>query len=128
MADRFQTGVCDHPGRLDEGRCPTYPGAAIQEIEIDEGLTLEITNGLGSRKVESQPNIFLLSGDSGVVVIDLCVNSSGKVTMAEFNTDKSTIFRSSLTSLALRKAREFVFMASLNPEQCGSMVYRFEGE
>ncbi|MHA2504647.1 MAG: hypothetical protein ACXAE3_17470, partial [Candidatus Kariarchaeaceae archaeon] len=107
---------------------PPVDLTSVQVIEIDEGLSLEMTNGLGDRKVEFQPNIFLLSADSGLVVIDLCVNSSGKVTSAEFNTERSTIFRSSLTSLALRKAREFVFMASLNLEQCGTMIYRFEGE
>lgn len=99
---------------------------ATQDIIIDEKLTLTIFNGLGDRAVEDQPNIFMLSDQDGIVVIDICVNRTGRVTEASFNRNESTILRSSMTSLALRKAKEFLFEASGRAEQCGSMIYRIK--
>lgn len=94
-----------------------------QEIKIDDKLNLVITNGLGVRLVESRPNIFLISSENGHVAIDICVDGEGKVVEAEFNRDRSTIYTSSMTSLAMRKAREFVFIASLKTSQCGTMIF-----
>lgn len=96
---------------------------ASQDIEIDDKLSLQITNGLGERKLEMTPNIFMLSTEDGIVVVDICVNSEGQVINSSFNRDMSTIYRSSLTSLAIRKSREFLFLPSMRQEQCGSIIY-----
>lgn len=99
---------------------------ASQEIVIDQKLNITIENGLGARKLDSKPSIFMLSDQDGRVVIDVCVGSDGKVTEASFNREESTIYRSSLTSLALRKAKEFVFERSSSIEDCGSMIYNIK--
>ena len=96
---------------------------ASKEIEIDDKLTVSLTNGIGHRDVSYRPSIFMLSDQDGTVVIDLCINSNGTVTDAVFNRDDSTIFRSSLTSLALRKAKAFQFSESSGREDCGVMVF-----
>lgn len=96
---------------------------AKQEINIDESLDIVITNGLGERKVEDQPDIFMISSDSGKITVDICVNNEGKVTEAKINRAESTLDSSSLRSLAMRKARGFMFMPSLSAEQCGTMVF-----
>ena len=97
---------------------------AVQEMRIDDELSILITNGLGNRKIEDKPEIFILSTEDGHVAIDLCVDSDGKVISTEFNRDRSTIYRSSLTSLAMRKTKEFIFMPSLKAEQCGTMLFK----
>ena len=105
---------------------PTLPHedkSTENEVDIDENLSIIITGGIGHREVTSQPSIFLLSDQEGIVVFDLCVNAQGKVTEAIFNREESTIFRSSLTSLALRKAKSFEFSPSRAPEQCGLMIF-----
>jgi tetratricopeptide (TPR) repeat protein len=99
---------------------------AVQEHKVDDNLTLQINNGLGDRNLEHLPNIFILSTEDGVVVIDVCVDASGKVIESTFNREESTIFRSSLTSLALRKSREFEFSNANRAEQCGKIVYRIK--
>ncbi len=99
---------------------------ASQTIEIDDLLSITINDGLGDRVVESQPNIFMLSDQDGKVVIDLCVDSRGRVTEATFNRDLSNIYRSSLTSLALRKAKEFFFDLSSIDEQCGRLTFNIK--
>ncbi|MFT4567369.1 MAG: hypothetical protein ACI9FN_002335 [Saprospiraceae bacterium] len=112
----------DTPAGL--GQLPPPNIDISQDVKIDDKLTLTLTNGIGERKIETTPNIFLLSDQDGIVVIDVCVSRTGKVIDAEFNRDASTVFRSSLTSLALRKAKEFVFMPSLREELCGTIIYR----
>lgn len=99
---------------------------ASQSIEIDDMLSISVADGLGDRPVASKPNIFMLSDQDGVVVIDLCVDERGRVTEAVFNRNLSTIYRSSLTSLALRKAKEFVFESKNIDEQCGRLTYHIK--
>lgn len=99
---------------------------AVQEIRIDDKLNLVITNGLGERYVESKPNIFMISSETGHVTIDICINNEGRVVEAEFNRDRSSIALPSMTSLAIRKAREFIFMPSLKASQCGSMIFNIK--
>ena len=99
---------------------------ASQDIIIDEELTLTINSGLGDRQVDQLPNILMLSDQSGKVVLDLCVDDSGKVASAELNSKLSTIFRSSLSSLAIRKAKQLIFMPSLIERQCGLLVFSID--
>lgn len=101
---------------------------AFQEIEIDESLTVVFGNGLGKRKVDDKPDIFLIADESGRVVIDLCVDSNGEVASAELNKDRSTILRGGIISLALRKSQEFKFFPSFREEQCGYMIFVITAE
>lgn len=103
------------------------PDTSVNEIFIDEDLTIEIKNGLGSRAILDQPNILILSDKSGEVSVDVCVNANGKVTSAEYNKDSSSISTQSLVSLAVRKSKEFWFKKSDNKETCGSIVFKISG-
>lgn len=107
-----------------QGSDPQPKEDVSQEIVIDDKLSLILTNGIGERKVETTPNIFLLSDEDGIVVIDICIARTGEVTETQFNREASTIFRSSMISLALRKAKELVFMPSLREDQCGTIIYQ----
>ena len=122
-----KTGEVGETGEVSEreetGRTAHVDMNVIQEIKIDKELTLKITAGLGERKIEDYPNILMLSDKSGIVAIDICVNSEGKVFRAEISTAQTTIFRTSLSSLAIRKAKELVFIPSLSEEQCGVLIY-----
>lgn len=100
---------------------------AMNEIEIDEELSIVIGNGLGSRKVEDQPDIFMLANESGRVVVDVCVNGKGKVTLAEINNDQTTISKGGLVALAIRKSKEFSFFPSFRNEQCGQFIFMITG-
>lgn len=96
---------------------------AIQEVEIDEELSVIIGNGLGERKLDSNPDMFIISNQKGKVVIDVCVDGKGKVTSSKINKKLTTLFKTSLTSLALRKSKEFEFYPSFREEQCGYLIY-----
>lgn len=101
---------------------------AFQEIEIDESLSVVIGNGLGKRKLDAKPDIFLIADKNGRVVVDICVDGKGNVTSAEINKDRSTINRGGIISLAIRKSKEFTFFPSFRDEQCGYMIYVIEAE
>lgn len=99
---------------------------AIQEVEIDEELSVVIGNGLGNRKLDSNPDMFIISNTKGKVVIDICVNGKGKVESSAINKKLTTLFKTSLTSLALRKSKEFVFYPSFRDEQCGYLIFAID--
>ena len=103
------------------------PDLSVNEIIIDEDLTIEIKNGLGGRAILDQPNILILSDKSGEVTVDVCVNANGKVTSAEYNKNASTLSTQSLVSLAVRKSKEFWFKKSDNEETCGVIVFKITG-
>ena len=87
-----------------------------------------IGNGLGERKLDSNPDMFIISNEKGKVVIDVCVDGKGKVTSSQINKKLTTLFKTSLTSLALRKSKEFVFYPSFRDEQCGYLIYAITPE
>jgi tetratricopeptide (TPR) repeat protein len=100
---------------------------SVNEIYIDDDLTILIKDGIGSRKILSQPNILILSEDSGNVAVDVCIDRNGKVTSAEYNKDNSTLKIESLVSLAVRKSQEFWFKGSDKAQECGSIIFKISG-
>lgn len=128
--ERNETEPVDDEEMVDNGgqtRVESPDMDAMQEIEIDEELSIVIGNGLGARKLENQPDIFMLANQSGRVVIDVCVDGRGKVTQAEINNDQTTINKGGLVSLAIRKSKEFSFFPSFRTEQCGQFIFMITG-
>jgi tetratricopeptide (TPR) repeat protein len=103
------------------------PDISINEIYIDEDLTIIIKNGLGGREILEQPNILILSETSGEVAVDVCVNRNGKVSSAKFNEAASSLSIQSLVSLAVRKSKEFWFEKSDQEEICGRFIFKITG-
>lgn len=103
------------------------PDMSINEIYIDEDLTIIIRNGLGGREILEQPNILILSETSGEVAVDVCVNRNGKVSSAKFNEAASSLSIQSLVSLAVRKSKEFWFEKSDQEEICGRFIFKITG-
>ncbi len=107
---------------------PTQPiDNSVNEIYVDEDLTLLIRNGLGSRKLLQQPNILILADEGGTVSIDVVVNDRGRVDSAEFNASNSSLSTQSIISLAIRKAKEFWFEKSEWEETRGTIVFKISG-
>ena len=107
---------------------PTQPvDNSVNEIVVDEDLTLVLKNGIGGRKLLQQPNILILADEGGIVAIDIVVNDRGRVDSAEFNASNSTLNTQSIISLAIRKSKEFWFEKSEWPETRGTIVFRISG-
>lgn len=96
-------------------------------IEVDEYLSLTVKGqGLGLRKILDQPQILILSDVDGIVAVEVCVNSRGKVESAQLNSAESTTSKKSLVSLAIRKSKEFWFEKNDYEEQCGIIYYNIK--
>lgn len=65
------------------------------------------------------------SQEQGKVVIRICVNSSGKVTSAEFTQRGSTTSSRTLIALAKKNALQYTFNSGSTDKQCGTIAYNF---
>lgn len=100
---------------------------SVNEIVVDEDLTLILKNGIGGRKLLQQPNILILADEGGLVSVDVTVNDRGRIDAAEFNAATSTLQTQSIVSLAVRKAKEFWFEKSEWPQTEGTIVFKISG-
>lgn len=100
----------------------------INKIKIDDDVNIDIFGQeLGRRVVDEVPSILILSEENGKVAVNICVNKNGEVVKAEFEPTLSTIAKKSLVSLAIRKAKEFIFERGKYDSQCGLMVFYISG-
>ena len=83
-------------------------------------------NGLGDRGLIYAPDISDSSQRTGKIVINICVNASGKVTKANFTQKGSTTTDSHLIKLATKSAKEYRFSESNSEEQCGDITIDFK--
>ena len=100
---------------------------SVNEIEVDDDLSLIIRNGLGGRELIQQPNILILADEGGTVAIDIVVNERGRVSSAEVNKTASSLTTASIVSLATRKAKEFWFEKSEWNDMEGTILFVISG-
>lgn len=84
-----------------------------------------VGDGFGTRRVTSWGQINDNSQVAGKVVIDVCVDASGRVISAEPTSRGSTTSDAGLRNKAVAAARQTRFQASDNPKQCGTLVWNF---
>ncbi len=105
-----------------------YPlDTRIEEIYVDDDLTIRIADGIGSRKIVDMPDILILSDKSGEVVVDICVDRLGRVVKNTLNEEYSTLKTASLVSLALRESSNFRFARSSRKNHCGTITFVITG-
>lgn len=96
---------------------------------ILEGITTgsgRVGGGLGSRGLVHEPQIEDKVQETGRVVINVCVDPSGKVIKAEYTQKGSTTTSSSLREIARKAALKFKFTQSEITEQCGTITVDFK--
>ena len=100
---------------------------SVNEIKVDDDLSLIIRNGLGGRELIQQPNILILADEGGTIAIDIVVNERGRVSSAEVNKTASSLTTASIVSLATRKAKEFWFEKSEWNDMEGTILFVISG-
>ncbi len=85
-----------------------------------------VGGGLGSRGVLHEPKITDNSQKTGVVVINVCVDKTGRVMKATYTQKGSTTTDSELQKIARDAALQFKFTASDIEEQCGTVTVDFK--
>lgn len=115
-------GNTDTPGN--QGDPNGDPDASILEgISTGSGM---IGGGLSDRGVIHEPVVEDKSQERGRVVVDVCVDRSGKVISAIYTQRGSTTTNSDLRALAERSARKFIFSKGEVDKQCGTVTIDFK--
>ena len=94
-----------------------------------EGLSTgpgKLGGGLWGRGVVASPNIENNTGESGIVVLRVCVNASGKVVSAKYTQSGSSTTDTSLKKLAIDHAYQWRFTTSEIDNQCGTITFDFK--
>jgi len=97
--------------------------AALEGITTGTG---KAGNGLGDRAVLFAPQISDNTQLTGKVVVNICVNGTGKVVKSTFTQKGSTTTDSHLIGLAIKSAKKYVFSESSLSEQCGDITIDFK--
>ena len=115
-------GNTDKPGN--QGVPDGDPDATkLEGISKGSGV---VGDGLTNRGVKRAPEISDSSQKTGRVVIYVCVDKSGNVTKADYTQRGSTTSDSRLVTLAKQNAYRYLFSASNQDEQCGTITYDFK--
>lgn len=86
----------------------------------------KIGGGLGGRGVVFTPSVEENSQRTGRVVVNVCVDKTGKVISAKYTQKGSTTADASLKQISEESSRRFKFSASDIPEQCGTITFDFK--
>ena len=99
------------------------------DSKILEGISTgagETGGGLAARGLVSSPRLSENSQKQGTIVLDVCVDASGRVISAEYTQRGSTTNDSQLKAAAIRNAKQWRFSSGNVDKQCGTITYRFK--
>ncbi len=96
--------------------------AAVEGISSGSGV---VSGGLAGRG-GSGPGISDNSNKAGTLMVKVCVDTSGKVTSANYTQKGSTITDQELKNLAVKSAYKWSFKSGSAEKQCGFIKYVFK--
>lgn len=87
-------------------------------------------SGILSRRVVHRADVKDITQEEGKIVVNICVNNDGRVVMAKFNSDASSIHTIDLVRKALETAKKYRFEKdyTVPARQCGQLSFVFEIE
>ncbi len=97
--------------------------------EGDNGMDFS-GDGIFGRRVVKRADVKKITTETGKIVINLCVNPSGKVVFSELNEELSTIKSKSVLRKARKVASEYRFERDYTApaKQCGKLTFIFDIE
>lgn len=96
---------------------------ALENLATGSGSIVE---GLSDRAVDYKPVIMDNSQTTGTVVVDICINTAGKVISAKYTQKGSTSNDKELIEVAEKGVLKYRFSASNAAKQCGSVIIDFK--
>ncbi len=87
-------------------------------------------SGILSRRVVYRADVKDITQEEGLIVVNICVNNDGRVVMAKYNSDASSIQDMDLVRRAIQTAKKYRFEKDYKvpARQCGQLSFRFEIE
>lgn len=117
-------GKGDKEANASKGQTNGHPDAkALEGLSTGKGKR---GTGLGDRGVVYSPTITDNTQKTGRVVVDICIDKSGKVISAKYTQKGSTTTDAHLIDLAERNAKKYKFLKSNIEEQCGDIIIDFK--
>lgn len=97
--------------------------------EGDQGMDFS-GDGIFGRRVVKRADVKKITTETGKIVVNLCVNPSGKVVFAELNEELSTIKSKTILRKARKIASEYRFERDYTApaKQCGKLTFIFDIE
>lgn len=89
------------------------------------GTGVSIGGGLGGRAIQSRPKVNDNSQKTGKVSVQVCVDSNGDVSSADYTQKGSDTADGQLRQIAVDAARKFKFAKSDFDKQCGTITFTF---
>ena len=124
FSDLLGTGKGTNNNSGNEGNPDGDPNSdALNKIATGSG---RIGGGLTDRGVLFEPKIDDNSQYTGVVVVKVCVDKTGKVVEANFTQLGSTTTNKTLVDLAVSAAKKYQFTPSEIETQCGNITIEFK--
>ena len=117
------TGRGDGPTPGSQGVPDGDPSAdALKGLSTGIG---KVGGGLGGRG-GSGPGISDNSNKTGTVVVKVCIDSSGRVTSADYTLKGSSTSDPDLQKLAIENAKKWAFKSGIADTTCGTITYDFK--
>ena len=114
---------------MDESESEKGEGLAGNAISGESLAGMDFDGeGVFGRRIVYHANISKLAEKEGRVVVNLCINRSGRVTHIAFNREASSLTDSDYVSRVMQVASKYRFEADYSaPEyQCGKLTFIFE--
>lgn len=96
---------------------------ALKNLATGSGA---VGDGLSDRAILFTPEITDNSQKTGRVVVDICIDASGKVTTAKYTQRGSTTSDKDLIDVAVDGVKQYRFSTSQAKKQCGSVIIDFK--
>ncbi|MDF1697029.1 MAG: hypothetical protein P1U56_14400 [Saprospiraceae bacterium] len=123
FSDLLGTGKGNNNNDGNQGDPKGDPNSdALNQVATGSG---RIGGGLSNRGVVYEPEIEDQSQYTGIVVVKVCVNSTGKVVEAKYTQMGSTTTNKILVDLAVNGAKKYTFTESDVEMQCGNITIEF---
>ena len=104
----------------------TERSGAVTTKELPVNNKVITVNNFKERTLLKPPVVQGQNPKSGTVVIKMCVDLDGNVKTAKFTQRGSTTFNNTLRNMAIKAAKEVKFSKGLDPEECGTITFKFQ--
>ena len=123
MVEEYSAIVPLRVGKTDQ--MTERSGAVVTEQKPINNKVLTVNNFKG-RSLIQPPVVKGQNPRSGTVVVKMCIDLEGNVKTAKFTQRGSTTFDKRLRNMAIAAAKQAKFSKGIDPEECGSITFKFQ--
>lgn len=127
-SDKKDTGNGNGAGKTGNGKASTSSdGDDVTPGDGDDGMDFS-GNGIFGRRVIYRADVKKLAQEKGKIVVNLCVNRTGRVVYAENNEELSTIKTASLVKKTVATTKKYRFDKDYTAKvkECGKLTFIFD--